>query len=119
KMHISLAHQGEWAAVILHPRKSVGIDLETPSPKIDRIAPRLFSEKELHWADTPERRCMIWCAKEALYKWYGKRGLFFKEDLQIARFSLQNPLEAEVKGTAVQINTRRLQETQAVFCLAV
>ena len=33
---------------------------------------------------------VCWCAKEAIYKWYGKKGLEFKQHIHIKSFKLKD-----------------------------
>ncbi len=36
------------------------------------------------------KHCVYWCAKEAMYKIYGKRGLHFESQLNLDPFRLQS-----------------------------
>lgn len=85
--HLSLTHDGRYAAAVMHPSHPVGIDLETPRETLRRVAPRVLSPTELAHADNDLHRLAVyWTAKEALYKLYGKRGLFFSTQLHVAPF---------------------------------
>ncbi len=81
-LHLSLAHAYPYAGVVLHPTVKVGVDIEQQSSKMQAIAHRVFHADELAWA-TPQDYALLWCAKEALYKWYGKRGLDFRQHLRV------------------------------------
>lgn len=86
--HISLSHTGGWAAAVLHRSRPVGIDVEPIREQFRRVVPRVLSESEIaHAAGDPNRLAVYWCAKEALYKLYGKRQLTFREHLQIEPFA--------------------------------
>ncbi|MCE7863719.1 MAG: 4-phosphopantetheinyl transferase [Bacteroidetes bacterium CHB5] len=87
--HISLSHSYPYVAAQIDLHLEVGIDLEQPKPKLLNIAPRILSSGEL--ADAGEdilKHCVYWCAKEALYKSYGKRGLHFADHLLVKPFEL-------------------------------
>jgi phosphopantetheinyl transferase len=85
--HLSLTHGTRLAAGVLHPTHPVGIDLEQPRESLRRVAPRVLSPAELaHAAGNLDRLTVYWTAKEAMYKLYGKRGLFFREKLFVAPF---------------------------------
>jgi 4'-phosphopantetheinyl transferase EntD len=85
-------------AVQLDSNKSVGIDIEQPTEKLLRIAPRVLSMEELENAGSDIRKhCVYWCAKEALYKVYGKRGLHFADQLLVEPFILEET--GDLKGT--------------------
>jgi len=96
--HISLSHAYPYVAVQLNSNKSVGIDIEQPTEKLLRIAPRVLSMEELENAGSDIRKhCVYWCAKEALYKVYGKRGLHFADQLLVEPFILEET--GDLKGT--------------------
>ena len=86
--HISLSHTSGWAAAVLHRSRPVGIDIEPIREQFKRVVPRVLSESEInHAAGDPNRLAVYWCAKEALYKLYGKRQLTFREHLQVEPFA--------------------------------
>jgi 4'-phosphopantetheinyl transferase len=94
---ISVTNSYPYVAVQIHSNQSVGIDLEQPKEKLLRIAPRILSSIELKDAgENVTKHCIYWCAKEALYKIYGKRGLHFENQLNIAPFGMSS--EGELKG---------------------
>jgi 4'-phosphopantetheinyl transferase len=86
---ISLSHSYPYVAAQLNFNLPVGIDIEQPSTKLLRVAHRVFNLQEQHDAGTDlTKNCVYWCAKEALYKLYGKRGLSFTDNIIIEPFSL-------------------------------
>lgn len=86
--HISLSHTAGWAAAVLHQLRPVGIDVEPIREQFRRVVPRVLSPSEvIHANDDPKRLAVYWCAKEALYKLYGKRQLAFREHLHIEPFA--------------------------------
>jgi 4'-phosphopantetheinyl transferase len=86
--HISLSHTSGWAAAILHKSRPVGIDIEPIREQFRRVVPRVLSADEIaHAASDPHRLAIYWCAKEALYKLYGKRQLTFREHLHVEPFA--------------------------------
>lgn len=88
--HVSVSHTDRYAAVMLHPTRAVGIDIEPVSEKLVRIAPRVLSEAEWRDADgNLEKLCACWCAKEALYKLHGHRQLAFREQIRLQSFEMR------------------------------
>ncbi|HCR53330.1 MAG TPA: 4-phosphopantetheinyl transferase [Cytophagales bacterium] len=88
--YISLSHSFPYVAAQIHPSASVGIDIEQPKEKLLRIAPRILEASELENAgDNIIKHCVYWCAKEALYKIYGRRGLLFTNHLRLQPFELK------------------------------
>lgn len=87
---ISLSHSFPYVAAQIDPHVAVGIDLEQPKAKLLTIAHRVLSEQEQQDAGKDVvKHCVYWCAKEAMYKTYGKRGLAFADNLIVSPFSLQ------------------------------
>jgi phosphopantetheinyl transferase len=88
---ISLSHSFPYVAAQVDRLQPVGIDLEQPKEKLKTIAHRVFSPEEAHDAgDDITKLCIYWCAKESLYKIYGKRNLLFTDHLYVAPFSMEN-----------------------------
>ena len=88
--HISLSHTNGWAAAVVHQSRPVGIDIEPIREQFRRVVPRVLSTDEIvHAAGDLNRLAVYWCAKEALYKLYGKRQLTFREHLYVDPFTDQ------------------------------
>lgn len=89
-IQISLSHSYPYVAAILHRHQNVGIDLEQPKDKLLKIAPRVLAPDELADAGTDiVKHCVYWCAKEALIKIYGRKGLTLSKDFLVAPFQLR------------------------------
>jgi 4'-phosphopantetheinyl transferase len=87
--HISLSHSYPYVVAQIDLTHSVGIDLEQPKEKLRNIAHRVFNQDEVKDAgDNLVKLCIYWCAKESLYKIYGKRNLLFTDHLRIMPFAL-------------------------------
>jgi 4'-phosphopantetheinyl transferase len=84
---VSLSHTGGWAAAAYHPTQAVGLDIEPLREQFGRVVPRVLSPTEIsHAGGEVGRLAVYWCAKEALYKRYGKRKLTFRDHLLIDPF---------------------------------
>lgn len=86
---ISISHSNDYAAVIICKEKNVGVDIEKMSGKIERIAKRFLSEKELENvsdANRIEHLYVCWGIKETLFKLYGKGNLPFIGGIEIDEF---------------------------------
>jgi 4'-phosphopantetheinyl transferase len=82
--HISISHSKELVAVIFSDKKT-GLDIEQISEKSLRIASKFVSEKNLIRLNK-EKATLIWCIKEAIYKWYQKGEVDFIKDIIIPEF---------------------------------
>ena len=92
---ISFSHTKDLAIVALsdHP---VGADIEKIAPRILNLKHKFMNQQEIKEfnADDPKDVTLIWCAKEAIFKWYEKGELDFSEDMVISK----NPLKALLKN---------------------
>lgn len=92
-IHISLSHSYDYASVIISKDKKVGVDIELIKMKIKSIKHKFLSDVELaqkQIGDNTNGLYVCWCAKEAIYKWYGKKGLEFKQHIHIKSFKLKD-----------------------------
>ncbi len=90
-VELSIAHTGRFACVITHPENSVGIDIEALSRNFASVEARAVNEEEREaLSDKSEIRshqlAIIWCAKEALYKYMSQNDVDFARQMEIARF---------------------------------
>lgn len=91
--HISLSHSYDYASVIISKGKKVGVDIELIKMKIKSIKHKFLSDVELaqkQIGDNTNGLYVCWCAKEAIYKWHGKKGLEFKQHIHIKSFKLKD-----------------------------
>lgn len=91
--NISFSHSYDYAAVMISKDKMVGVDIELIKHKIKGIKHKFLSDVELAQKQIGDNICglyVCWCAKEAIYKWHGKKGLEFKQDIHIKPFKLGN-----------------------------
>lgn len=87
---ISLSHSYPYVAAQISHHSAVGIDIEQPTEKLLRIGPRILDPTEQEDAGNDiVKHCVYWCAKEALYKLYGKRGLLFTHHLKVDPFQIK------------------------------
>ena len=92
--HFSISHCGDYAAAIVSTTNRVGVDIEVPHPKIDRIQHKFLTieEEEVLNAFNQNKNDLLtlaWSAKEAIYKWYGLGQVDFKKHININSLELQ------------------------------
>ena len=83
---ISISHTKEFVAVILNKEADCGIDIEKISEKVDRIKHKFLNPLDLKNVTSLRDLTIYWGAKEALYKYYGKKEVLFIENLFISNF---------------------------------
>jgi phosphopantetheinyl transferase len=94
EFHFSISHCGDYAAAIVSKYKRVGIDVEMITPKVEKVKHKFLSEEELELVascqlpgargQTPiNQLTLLWCCKEAVFKWYGKAEMDFKNHIHL------------------------------------
>jgi len=100
--HFSISHGADYAAAIVSSNQRVGIDIEIPSGKVEKIKDKFLSKKEqeifnvhrsmfnspssadLRLATHDSRlTTLLWSAKEAVYKWNVNGGIDFRKHIQL------------------------------------
>jgi 4'-phosphopantetheinyl transferase len=92
KLEISLSHSHDYVAAITS-NCPCGIDIQYFVEKIDRISKKFVNQAE--WAfikidQLLQYLHLIWSAKEAIYKAYGKKGTRLVEEIEIYPFEFEN-----------------------------
>ena len=93
--HFSISHCGNYAAAIVSTQNRVGVDIEIPHAKIEKIQYKFLSEKEKNMLSTADGNTikmltMAWSIKEAMFKWYGSGQVDFIEDMNIIAIKKTN-----------------------------
>jgi phosphopantetheinyl transferase len=87
----SISHSYPYAAVVVSKTKECGIDLQTWRPNMKQLQNKFLSKKEQAFFSNDEHLLTLaWCAKEAAYKWNGKRGIDFIQYLPIVCFDSES-----------------------------
>ena len=104
--HFSISHCSDYAAAIVSKTNRVGVDIEVPSQKVEKIRHKFLSEEEDNWHlaignqhppghNEPEGAVslsiyqpinlltLLWSAKEAMFKWWGLGDIDFRTMLQV------------------------------------
>ena len=105
--HFSISHCGDYAAAIVSSDQRVGIDIEIPSARVERIKDKFLNQAEMFKFDPDSYRdrsqpplgpipivigtenlnsdllTTLWSAKEAVFKWYGNGNVDFRGHIQL------------------------------------
>ncbi|MEI8110769.1 MAG: 4'-phosphopantetheinyl transferase superfamily protein [Chitinophagia bacterium] len=98
----SMSHCTGFAAAIISKSDSVGIDIESISPRVQRIRHKFLSKEENLWVSdfSPGEQdnllTLFWSIKETVYKWLGQPGLKFNEHIFIHPIQIEIDRVAEV-----------------------
>jgi len=90
--YISISHTKGFVAIIINDILPVGIDIQTSRKNINKGLELFLSTQEvdqLGKVDTETKLHIYWCAKEALYKYIGKKETSIPVDLFIEKFELK------------------------------
>jgi hypothetical protein len=69
-----------------------GIDIQVWHHNMERLQHKFLSATEQHYFhNDPQLLTLAWCAKEAAYKWQGRRGVDFIAHLPIQKFEHSEP----------------------------
>jgi phosphopantetheinyl transferase len=98
KIHFSISHCGDYAAAIISENSTVGIDVELSRPKIEKVKNKFLNQSELDILSSVVENStsdyqlltLFWSSKEAIFKWYGKGAVSFKENIILEELFLKN-----------------------------
>lgn len=98
--NISISHTKNYAAILLHKTSRVGIDIETKSDRIQKIARKFISDNE--YIDVSQKtvhQLLHWSAKESLFKLMDAEEIDFREHLHIMPFAPKEKGMMQAKET--------------------
>ena len=122
---ISVSHSNKWIAVMAHPTQKVGIDIECPTDKIQKLYKRFLSiteQTELSSGKDNRQLLLAWSAKEALFKIIGKEAIDFANQLRIFPFEVKS--FGEIKAQHIpteslyQLFYHQTDKYTLVYCLS-
>lgn len=109
--HFSISHCSDYAAAIVSKHKRVGVDIEVPTPKVEKIMHKFLHEEEArYFSFKPQtisgmeefnnhydnskpqtqnsKLTLLWSCKEAVFKWWSYGNVDFSEMIRIEPFDL-------------------------------
>lgn len=87
-VHLSVSHCAGRVAVCIS-EKPCTVDIEPELRDFSRAASRYMAPEERALTDDPLLPGVVWCAKEALYKYAGRRELDFLHGIRVERADLE------------------------------
>lgn len=85
-IYISIAHCPERVAVAIAEER-IGVDIESRERNFLAAASRFMSKEERALCHDDDWAAMVWCTKEACYKYHGKRGIDLLDDIRIEYYN--------------------------------
>ncbi len=83
---ISVSHSSSLVAVIISPKRCA-IDIERLDRNFGSVASRYISPAESELSGDPQLPAALWCAKESLYKFAGRKELDLLRDIKVVELS--------------------------------
>ena len=107
---MNYSHTKEWLFWGEHPEFSIGVDIEFERQQLLKIKHKFCTPEELQFCnENIQQILLIWSAKEAMYKAYGKKEVDFKEQMNVWDFEhLSDAQSGEFKGSLVTKNNTYL-----------
>lgn len=107
EIYISVSHSREVVAVIIGS-DPCAIDIEECGRNFGVVAERFATAQERTLSNEEDWLAKLWCAKEALYKYYRKGGVEIREDIKILGYNADSTsLQASVFGTLLEVKVER------------
>ena len=106
--YISVSHS-KGKVTVLFSDRPCAVDIEQTDRDFSRVANRYLSQSEQVVAEQYDIWAEMWCAKEALYKYYIKGGLDFVEHISISDYdSDRGVLSCSILGgEPIEVNVKR------------
>ena len=113
--HISISHSKNLVAIIFSKQK-VGLDIEQISEKPSRLSSKFITE-DVHQNLTEEKATLIWCVKEAIFKWHQKGNIDFKKDIKIKEFKImeKGEISCNFKGEKIIVKYRKIDNQYLAY----
>jgi phosphopantetheinyl transferase len=89
---VSISHTRGYAAIALHTKQSIGLDIEQRTERVCRVGEKFLSNEEKIFLPqgkkNVEAMLVIWTVKEAMFKMMDKDGVDFAHHLHVAPFEM-------------------------------
>ena len=101
---------------IIISEQQVGLDIEQISEKALKLAAKFISAKNQSNL-TKEKATLIWCCKEAIFKWHQTGGVDFIKDIIIPEFSAKEKGEIAIqfKNKELNLNYQKINNHYLVY----
>lgn len=96
--HLSISHSHHMVAIAIDQKEACGIDIQHLTPKIDHIKEKFLNPSELETCEQADEvlLTLYWSVKEALFKVYGKKNIFLKDNIAVEKLNFNGK-----EGTAI------------------
>lgn len=90
RYRFSISHSYPYVAAEVSDKHECGIDIQTWHRHMLTLQDKFLSGEEQDiFAQNTSLLTLAWCAKEAAYKWHGRRGIDFIQQMHITNLSIR------------------------------
>lgn len=119
---ISISHSANFIAVMYHPEKLVGVDIECPTDRVLKVAERFLNKTELSYLGGNLLKIQLaWSVKEAVYKIVGNEVVDFADGLCVLDFEPTESTEIRCSqpssGTIFSLNYKVTNQYNLVYSI--
>jgi len=106
--YFSISHSYPYIAAMVSDIHECGIDIQCWHPRMEALQHKFLSrEEQLYFRNDTRLITLGWSIKEAAYKWLGRRGIEFIEQLQILSFDKEGNQYQVLLNAIVPESTRQ------------
>ncbi|MEZ5017904.1 MAG: 4'-phosphopantetheinyl transferase superfamily protein [Flavipsychrobacter sp.] len=88
--YFSISHSWPYVAAVVSPYVECGIDIQCWHKRMEALQNKFLSpEEQAYFNNDTKLITLAWSAKEAAYKWQGRRGVEFIDHLPLVNFKEQ------------------------------
>lgn len=118
EVHISVSHSADFVAVAVSDRRCA-VDIERTDRRFGSVMPRYVSEAEQPLCREWIHAAVVWCAKEAMYKYAGREGADFLRDIRVTYIAGDlSYVEGQVVGLPpMRLEVRCVEDNVVAFLL--
>lgn len=115
-IHLSVSHSKDYVAVCISKNRCA-VDVESLNRNFERVAPRYITDVERRLSNNAMLPAVLWCAKEAIYKYSDCQELDFLSDITIESvdFATETVVGRIKNGEPISLSVRILDRTVAVY----
>ena len=109
---ISISHTDRFVGIVVHGSKYVGIDIEGRARNFLPVENKVVTDYEHSFLVDryhDDQLCIIWCAKEAIYKAMHEQKVEFNRQIEIKRFIPRREGRLEARFIDNQYDDQRLK----------
>ncbi len=113
ELFLSISHSKGWFAVMVGT-KPVGIDVQVYSERLKAGQDYFRNEQEVQFSENETALHLMWCMKEAFYKWKEGEIADLKEDVSLVKIE-EETLLVDFEGQEYLLNYKILEDVFLVF----